>query len=92
MENVYIKWQDDSSSLLSASLLERMSKPALPQLSTIDYAELWNSADKINLFPEMQYEQLMDDENGISLWLEHVKRAGFILVRSSPATAEATKN
>jgi len=91
MENVYIKWQDDSSSLLSASLLERMSKPALPQLSTIDSAELWNSADKINLFPEMQYEQLMDDENGISLWLEHVKRAGFILVRSSPATAEATK-
>ncbi len=92
MENVYIKWQDDSSSLLSASLLESMSKPALPQLSTIDSAELWNSADKINLFPEMQYEQLMDDEGGINVWLEHVKKAGFILVRNSPATAEATKN
>jgi len=91
MENVYIKWQDESSSLLSASLLERMSKPALPQLSAIDSAELWNSVNEINLFPEMPYEQLMDDEDGINVWLEHVKRVGFILVRNSLATAEATK-
>ena len=69
MENVYIKWQDESLSLLSALLLGRMSKPALPQLGTIGSAELWNSADEIKHFPEMQYEQLMDDENGISLWL-----------------------
>jgi trimethyllysine dioxygenase len=91
MENVYIKWQDESSSLLSTSLLERMSKPALPQLSTIGSVELWNSADEIKPFPEMPYEQLMDDEDGINVWLGHVKRVGYILVRNSPATAEATK-
>ena len=91
MNNIHIKWKDKSSSMLSTSLLKRMSKPALPQLSSIDSAEFWNSVDEINSFPEMPYEQVMDDENGIKIWLEHVKRVGFILVRNSPATAEATK-
>ena len=91
MEYVHIKWCDDSSSLLSSSLLESMSETAIPQFNTLDSTELWDSEDEIALFPEMTYDQLMDDDNGINIWLEHIKRVGFVLVCNSPPTAVATK-
>ena len=52
--------------------------------------EEWNSPIEISIFPEMSYGELMSN-NGIKTWLEHIQRAGFVLVTNTPETAEATK-
>ena len=38
----------------------------------------------------MSYGELMGN-NGIKTWLEHIQRAGFVLVTNTPETAKATK-
>ena len=88
--NLYVKWEDQSESCLSYSLLECMATPAPPQANTLQSSDLWNSPSEIKIFPEMTYEELMVN-NGIKTWLENIQRVGFVLVTNAPKTAEATK-
>ncbi len=89
-QNVYVKWEDQSESCLSYTLLECMAIPSQPQSNGFQSADFWNSPSEIKIFPEMCYEELMSN-NGIKNWLENIQKVGFVLVNNTPATAEATK-
>jgi len=89
-QNLYVKWVDQSESCLSYGLLKCMATPAPPQSSSFQSSILWNSPDEINIFPEMSYEELFDND-GTKTWLANIQRVGFVLVTNTPPTAEATK-
>ena len=90
-EFVHIKWADQSQSILSVALLECMAHPAPPQPTPSSSAEIWHNPDDIKILPEMTYDCLMNDNEGVKIWLNHIQRIGFVLVHNSPTTAEATE-
>jgi trimethyllysine dioxygenase len=89
-KHISIKWTDDSESSLSFKLLQSSAKPSLPQSNAMNFSNFWNKPSEIKVFPEMSYEELMNDD-GIKNWLNHIQRVGFVLVIDAPATPEATK-
>ena len=88
--NVLVQWVDESESCLSFDLLKSMTQPNLPHAKALRSANLWNSPNEIEIFPEMSYKAVMSD-GGIKKWLTHIQRTGFVLVLETPATPEATK-
>ena len=90
-KQVNINWADKSQSNLSFALLESMMLPLSPQSEPLKFSEIWHHPDDIKTPPEMTYDCLMNDDDGIKIWLNHLQRVGFVLVHGSPKTAQATK-
>lgn len=88
--NVLVQWVDESESCLSFDLLKSMAQPNPPQAKALRSANLWNSSNEIEIFPEISYKAVMSD-GGIKKWLTHIERTGFVLVTETPATPEVTK-
>ena len=90
-KHIHIKWTDQNQSTLSVTLLESMALPEPPQSKPLGSAEIWHSSNDIKILPEMSYNSLMKDDDGVPTWLNHILRIGFVLVHDSPATPEATQ-
>ena len=88
--NVLVQWVDESESCLSFDLLKSMAQPNPPHAKALRSANLWNSSNEIEIFPEISYKAVMSD-GGIKKWLTHIQRTGFVLVTETPATPEVTK-
>ena len=90
-KRIHIKWTDQKQSTLSVALLESMALPAPSQPKPLGSAEIWHSSSDIQNLPETTYDSLMNDNDGVKTWLNHIQRVGFALVHNSPATPEATQ-
>jgi trimethyllysine dioxygenase len=90
-ERIHIKWTDQNQSTLSVTLLESMALPEPSQPKPLGSAEIWHNSSDIKILPEMSYNSLMKDDDGVATWLNHIQRIGFVLVHDSPVTPEATK-
>jgi trimethyllysine dioxygenase len=90
-KRVHIKWADQKQSTLSVALLESMALPVPSQPKPLGSAEIWHRSSDIQNLPEMTYDSLMSDNNGVKTWLDHIQRTGFVLLHDSPATPEATQ-
>ena len=90
-KRIHIKWTDQKQSTLSVALLESMALPAPSQPKPLGSAEIWHDSSDIQNLPEITYDSLMNDNDGVKTWLNHIQRVGFALVHNSPATPEATQ-
>ncbi|MCS5591472.1 MAG: TauD/TfdA family dioxygenase [Gammaproteobacteria bacterium] len=90
-EQIHIKWNDQGQSNLSSALLESMALPTRPQPQPLEPVEIWHRPEDIKHVPKMTYDSLMDDDEGVKKWLNHIQRVGFVLVCGSPASAQATQ-
>jgi trimethyllysine dioxygenase len=89
-QNVMVRWTDQSESCISFDLLQSMATVSPPSAQALNSRAYWNSSREIIIFPEMAYDEFMDD-GGLNKWLNHIKTNGFVLVTETPATADATK-
>jgi len=89
-KNILIRWKDESESNLSFELLQSSSEPSLPQSYAMNSSDCWSAPSKIKIFPEITYQDFMDD-GGIKIWLNHIQRVGFAIVIDTPKTPDATK-
>ena len=90
LKNVIVKWVDKSESCISFNLLESMASTSFPSAQALNNGEFWSSPSEIKFFPEISYSDFMND-GGLKEWLLHIERCGFVLVKETPATPEATK-
>ena len=90
-KRVHIKWADQKQSTLSVALLKSMALPVSSQPKPLGSAEIWHRSSDIQNLPEMTYDSLMSDNDGVKTWLNHIQRTGFVLLHDSPATPEATQ-
>lgn len=86
-----IHWMDESRSDLSFDLLRLMAAPEKPRPEPPKSAELWHGFDEIANPPTMDYDTLMNEDDGIKTWLGHIQRVGFVLLKNSPVDAKATE-
>jgi trimethyllysine dioxygenase len=89
-KNIIVNWSDQSVSCISFDLLQSMATDSLPMAQGLNKGSYWNSASEIKIFPEMSYEEFLDD-GGLNNWLNHIQRNGFVLVTETPASSEITK-
>jgi len=90
-KRVHIKWADQKQSTLSVALLKSMALSVSSQPKPLGSAEIWHRSSDIQNLPEMTYDSLMSDNDGVKTWLNHIQRTGFVLLHDSPATPEATQ-
>jgi trimethyllysine dioxygenase len=88
--NVVVKWADKSDSFISFDLLQSMATVSSPSAQALNNSAYWNSSSEIKIFPEMSYDEFMDD-GGLKKWLSHIQRNGFVLVTETLASPHATK-
>ena len=89
-KNITVKWADNSESSISFDLLHSMSEVSSPSAQALSDGTYWNSVSDIKIFPEMPYNEFVDD-GGLNKWLGHIQVNGFVLVTDTPASADATK-
>ena len=83
-KNIIVKWSDNSESCISFELLQSMSIVGPPSAQALSDGSYWNSVIDIKIFPEMSYNEFMDD-GGLNKWLGHIQANGFVLVTDTPA-------
>ena len=67
-----------------------MSEVSSPSAQALSYCTYWNSPSDIKIFPEISFEEFMDN-GGLKKWLGYIQKNGFVLVTGTPASADATK-
>ena len=52
---------------------------------------LWDGSSIIDDWPVVEYDAVVDDDEGVARWLDAVARFGFCIVTDTPTTVEATE-
>jgi trimethyllysine dioxygenase len=89
-KKIVVQWRDKSNSHVSFELLKSLASTSIPSLQELDSNSCWNSSNEIKKFPEMSFDDFMND-HGLKKWLGHIHRNGFVLVSEAPALADATE-
>jgi trimethyllysine dioxygenase len=90
-KNIMITWKDETESCVSFNLLQSMATVSPPSDQALINGTYWNSTSDIKIFPEMSFDEFMDD-GGLNKWLNHIQVNGFVLVIETPVSPDATKD
>ena len=91
-DSIEIEWSDGSPvSTLSNAFLARFRTPSGARTSVPAERVLWDGETILERWPTVEYEEVMEGDQGVHAWIRQVATYGFCIVTGTPPTIEATR-
>ncbi len=89
---IRVSWPDGPTTMISAYMLASVKGviPGRHDLTPQKRRRYWDKDDPLNDLPSVEYDAVMDSDNGLKNWLENIWIYGFSMVENVPSTPEAT--
>lgn len=89
-DDVVVEWDDGDASRLPVGFLRDHRRPGTTE-DVDDDRVLWDRDSIAAEWPEVRYDDVMQDDGAVAEWLRLVARFGFCITTGTPTTVEATE-